>query len=218
MPPAHKTNHTMKQVYVVKLGLNGLTPTALVEKGRNLVEKCTGNANLTLPATFLTDLGAACDALEQANLAVRDNGGRQDHVTRDARVADVENLVRELAGYVQAQCEGDKEKITSTSFGVRKQPSPVGVPGAPTNVRAGRGKLPGEVHLIWDGVYGRLMYELEVATDPNAADGWSLLVRTSKNRYTATGLTSDQVYYFRVRAIGTAGVGQMSDSAQAKAA
>lgn len=142
----------MTQVYIVKLGLDGLTPTALVEKGRNLVENCTGNADLTLPASFLTDLGAACTALEQANIAVRDNGGRQDHVTRAARVVDVENLVRELAGYVQAQCDGDKEKITGTGFGVRKRPSPVGVLDAPANLRASRGKLPGEVRLIWDGV------------------------------------------------------------------
>ena len=209
----------MKQLYSVKLGLDGLTPTALVEKGRNLVEKCTGNADLTLPANLLTDLGAACDALEQANLAVRDNGGRQDHVTRDARVQDVENLVRELAGYVQAQCEGDKEKITGTSFGVRKQPSPVGVLDAPTNLRAGRGKLPGEVHLIWDGVYGRLMYAVQYTEgDPKDEASWKPLVQTSKNRYTATGLTTDKAYYFRVQAIGTAGAGEMSDSATAKAA
>lgn len=208
----------MKQVYIVKLGLIGLTPTALVEKGRTLVEKCTGNANLTLPTNFLTDLGAACTALEQANIAVRDNGGRADHVTRAARAADVENLIRELAGYVQAQCEGDHEKIASTGFGVRKQPSPVGVLDAPTNVRARRGKLPGEVHLLWDGVYARLMYLVEYTTDPNDPGSWKTLVQTSKNRYTATGLTSDQLYYFRVQAIGAAGAGELSDSAQAKAA
>ncbi|WKZ65794.1 MAG: hypothetical protein QY325_13620 [Flavobacteriales bacterium] len=209
----------MKQVYVVKLGLIGLTPTALVEKGRNLVEKCTGNANLTLPANLLTDLGAACDALEQANLAVRDNGGRQDHVTRDARVADVQDVVRELAGYVQAQSEGDHEKIASTGFGVRKQPSPVGVLDAPANLRAGRGKLPGEVHLMWDGVYGRLMYAVYITDgDPKDESTWKLLVQTSKNRYTAAGLTTDRAYYFRVQAIGTAGAGEMSDSATAKAA
>lgn len=208
----------MTQVYIVKLGLDGLTPTALVEKGRNLVEKCTGNTDLTLPANFLTDLGAACTALEQANIAVRDNGGRQDHVTRAARVVDVENLIRELAGYVQAQCDGDKEKITGTGFGVRKRPSPVGVLDAPTNLRASRGKLPGEVRLVWDGVYARLLYEVQYTMDPNDPGSWKLLAQTSKNRYTATGLTSDQAYYFRVQAIGTAGAGEMSDSAQAKAA
>lgn len=209
----------MQQVFIVKLGLTGLTPTALVEKGRTLVEKCTGNPNLTLPANFLTDLGAACTALEQANIAVRDNGGRADHVARAGRVADAENMIRELAGYVQAQCDGDREKIASTSFGVRRQPTPVGVLDAPGNLRARRGKLPGEIHLNWDGVYARFLYGLYYTEgDPKDASSWKLLVQTSKNRYTATGLASDKAYYFRVQAIGAAGAGEMSDSATAKAA
>lgn len=63
------------------------------------------------------------------------------------------------------------------------------------------------------------MYEVQyTAGDPKDPAGWQLLAQTSKNRYTATGLNSDQAYYFRVQAIGTAGVGEMSDSATAKAA
>ncbi|MBL7981919.1 MAG: fibronectin type III domain-containing protein [Flavobacteriales bacterium] len=209
----------MQTVFIVKLGLEGLTPTALVEKGRNLVKSCTGNTNVTLPVDFLTDLGAACTALEQANIAVRDNGGRQDHLIRDGRVRNVEDLIRELAGYVQAQCGGDKEKMASTGFGVRRQPTPVGVLDAPGNLRARRGKLPGEIHVIWDGVYARLLYGLYYTEgDPKDESSWKLLVQTSKNRYTATGLTSDKVYFFRVQAIGAAGAGEMSDSAEAKAA
>jgi len=219
MSPARNTQNTMTQVFLVKLGLEGLTPTALVEKGRNLVMSCTGNANLTLPANFLTDLGAACTALEQANIAVRDNGGRQDHLIRDGRVRNVEDLIRQLAGFVQADCDGDQEKIASTGFGVRKQPTPVGVLSAPGNLRAKRGKLPGQVHLIWDGVYARLIYEVQYTEgDPKDDSTWKLLVQTSKNRYTAAGLASDKVYYFRVQAIGAAGAGEMSDSAEAKAA
>jgi len=209
----------MKQVYQTKLGLEALTPTALVEKGRTLVDKCTGNANVTLPPTLLTDLGAACDALENANIAVRDNGGRQDTLIRDARVGDVEEQVRALAGYVQAQCDDDPEKIVSTGFEVRRRPSKLGVLHAPGNLRAGRGKLPGEVKLRWDGVYGRLMYAVFItAGDPKVEEGWKLLVQTSKNSHIATELASDTAYFFRVQAIGTAGGGQLSDDATAKAA
>ena len=49
-----------------KLGLASLTPTALVEKGRNHVESCTGNPDITLPTDFLKELGDACDALDAA--------------------------------------------------------------------------------------------------------------------------------------------------------
>ena len=84
----------MKTTYTVKLGLTGLTPTDLVEKGRTLVKKCTSNINLTLPATFLALLTAALDALETANIAVGDNGGRQDRLVRAQRVRDVEMILR----------------------------------------------------------------------------------------------------------------------------
>ncbi len=203
----------------VKLGLDGLTPTALVEKGRNLVEKCTGNANVTLPAAFLTDMTAAVDALEAANLKVLANGGREDHLTRNERKRDVEEFVRKLGGYVDGQCTGDAEKIASTGFQSRKGPSPIGVLDAPKNLRFIRGKLPGTAELRWDRVRGRLMYNLYICEgDPKDEKNWSLLLQTSKNFHIATELVPDAVYYFRTQAIGAAGAGQMSDEVNAKAA
>ena len=98
----------------VKLGLDGLTPTALVEKGRNLVEKSTGNANVTPPAGFLTDMAKAVDALEAANLKVLANGGREDHLTRNERKRDVEEFVRKLGG----QCPDSPQ----ASFSVQGSP------------------------------------------------------------------------------------------------
>ena len=44
------------------------------------------------------------------------------------------------------------------------------------------------------------------------------LDRAGKNYLVVEKLTTDKPYYFRVEAIGTAGVGPMSDSATAKAA
>lgn len=209
----------MKAFYIPKLGLSGLTSTALVEKGRNHVQDCTANANVTLPAGFLTSMTAACDALEAANLAVLNNGGRQDTLVRNERKRELEDLVRQLAGYVQAQCEGDQEKIASTGFETRKQPSPVGVVEAPKNLRAQRGKLAGEVDLRWDRVQGRLMYAVYVTEgDPKEESGWTLLAQLSKNFHTATRLVTDKAYSFRTLAIGTAGAGPASDSAESKAA
>lgn len=208
----------MEDVYLVKMGLDGLTPTALVEKGRALEQGCTGNADVTLPAGFLASLGDACTALEVANIAVRDNGGRQDHLVRAERKRDLEALIRELAGYVQAQCGDDPEKITRTGFGTRKRPSPPERLPAVGNLRAVVSVYPGTIDVRWSGVAKVRLYELSYTTDPNDAASWTLLVMTSKNRYTATGLASNTVYYFRVVAIGAAGASPVSDVANAKAA
>lgn len=209
----------MQTVFGVKLGLIGLTPTDLVEKGRNLVKGCTGNPDVTLPAAFLTDLTTACDGLEAANLLVRDNGGRQDTLARNARKRDLEDFIRALAGYVQAQCEDDAEKIARTSFEVRKRGTPIGVLPKPNNLRAQRGKLPGQADVRWDKVHGRILYILWIcAGDPKNEADWSILLQTTKNNHVAMELESDKEYYFRTQAMGTAGVGQMSDSAHTKAA
>ena len=209
----------MKNVFVVKLGLERLTPTDLVEKGRNLVAKCTGNPNVTPPGTFLTDMTAGLDALEAANIAVRDNGGRVDTLTRNERVKDVQEFIRQLAGYVQAECGDDQEKIASTGFTTRRVPSPIGILDAPGNVRAEAGELPGTINIRWDAVYGRLLYRVFMTSgDPNDEATWEELLMTSKNYHTVQGLESFKSYYFRLLAIGTAGEGKMSDSATAKAA
>lgn len=209
----------MNKNLVIILGLRGLTPAALVEKGRNHIEDCTGNTDVTLPANFLTDFAAACDALEAANMTVSQNGGKTDTLLRNKRRDEVEEFVRKLAGHVEAQCTNNEEKIAGTGFTVRPANAPVGVPAAPKNLRAKRGVLGGEVDLRWDRVKGRLMYAVYLnAGDPNVEEGWTLLTQTSKNFHVAEGLTTDRVYYFRVEAIGAAGAGPASDSAVSKAA
>ncbi len=209
----------MKTQNGLKLGLDGLTPTDLVEKGRNHLDSCTDNDNVTLAPDFLEKLATACDNLEAANIAVRENGGRQDTMRRTARVKDLQLVIRNLAGYVNAQCADDGEKISSTGFDLRKTPQPTGVLDAAKNVRAERGKLPGDLVVRWNGVPGRLSYSLFInAGDPNNPAEWKWLKTTSRNSFMATGLVSDQQYYFRVRATGTAGKGKMSDVATSKAA
>lgn len=209
----------MSDLYIVKTGLTGLTSTTLVEKGRTHILDCTANPNVTLPVPFMADFTAAVDALEAANIAVFENGGRKDTLLRTAARRTLEEFIRALAGYVQAQCSDDPVKIASTGFETRRMPSPVGVVDAAKNLRAARGKLLGDIDVRWDSVSGRIMYALYIcAGDPKVEADWSLLLQTSKNFHTAINLISDKPYYFRVVAIGTAGPGPVSDSAWSKAA
>ena len=202
-----------------KLGLASLTPTALVEKGRNHVEACTADPDLTLPTDFLKDLGAACDALETANIAVLDNGGKQDRIRRAARATVVRNMIKSLAGYVTAQCGGVGEKITATGFALQKSPQPVGVLEAPPNFRAERGKYRGDVVLRWNAKRGRTIYTLQINTgDPNLENGWKWAASTTRNVHTLSGLETDKQYYFRVRANSAAGPGELSEVTSSKAA
>lgn len=209
----------MKKVYKLKLGLTRLTPTALVEKGRNHVDCCTGNPVVVLPTDFLTDLSAACDALESASKVAMDNGGRNDILRRNERTAVVETMIRTLAGYVSAQCMGDPEKIIDTGFALQKPAEPVGRLDAVEKLRAQRGLEAGEIDLRWGGKRGRVSYGVYLCEgNPKEEGDWKWLRTTTRNAITVHGLEPDRMYYFRVRANSAAGRGKLSDSASSKAA
>ena len=127
--------------------------------------------------------------------------------------------IRELGSYVQALSEGDKDIILNAGFDVRKAPSPYGELAAPVVVFALTTLYPGRIDVRWSGVKGRTTYELYyTAGDPLLEDGWKLLAVTSKNRFSATGLTSKTEFSFRVVARGAAGASPASIVATALAA
>ncbi|MBK8498874.1 MAG: fibronectin type III domain-containing protein [Flavobacteriales bacterium] len=203
----------------VRLGISGITPTTLVEKGRNHVTMLTGNAAFVTPTPPLSRITAACDALDNANQAYDFNRGKVEKEARDVAANELKDLLRELAGYVQANCNNEKDLILSAGFDVRRSASPLGELPAPGNVRALVTPFTGRIDLRWNGVRGRLIYAVYMtAIDPLDPAGWNLLTQTSKNRHTVEGLTSDRVYSFRLQTIAAAGVSPMSDLASAKAA
>lgn len=210
----------MKNVYyIVKLGLDRITPSALLVKARNMVSKMTGNASFATPVPPLATVTAASDQLETAINAYDLNPGPGEHTDRELAFGELKGLISDLGGYVQAASNGDLEVIKSAGCVVRKSPTPFGELPAPKQVLAHSTPYQGRIDVRWGGVKGRNMYELEICMgDPNVPANWSLLALTTKNRHTAEHLQSNAVYFFRVKAIGAAGASPVSDTAQAKAA
>jgi len=177
----------------------------------------TGNPVYTTPTPPLADITTACDKLEEAEIAVTTNGGKQDYIIRNQRLEELKELIRELAGYVQAVSQGDEVKIASAAFGTRKLPEPSGVLPAPGDLRVRITTKPGELNLRWDGVKDRRIYLVEINdSDPLVEANFKLLLMLSKNFHTATGLISHKAYSFRVCAIGADGQGPWSDIGTAK--
>ncbi len=187
--------------------------------GRTHVVKLTGNTDFPTPTPKLSDITDACDALDAAGNAYDFNRGKLEKEARDVSFEVLKSLIRELGGYVQANCKGQRELILSTGFDVRKPNEPVGQLPAAQNVRALVQPYPGRLEVRWDGVRGRSMYQLWITDgDPNDASGWKLLLQSTKNRHVVDELTSNTVYTFRVVVLGTAGASPVSDIAAAKAA
>ena len=84
MPGQAYGHNTMGQfTFNVRLGIDRITPTALVEKGRNHVTLLTGNAAYTTPTPTLVVLTAACDELDAANQSFDFNRGKTEKELRD---------------------------------------------------------------------------------------------------------------------------------------
>lgn len=191
----------------VILGLIGLTAKALVEKGRNCVDMLTGNASFTFPAGFLASITAACNTLEQANEEVLFYGGKVNYDAKRKAERALADLIRELAGYVQAQSGGDPTKILSAGFDYRKKGQPVDKLSTPENLRAVLTTFIGTADLRWNLVDDANNYQVFLnGVDPEKEDSWEMVAFTSKSRYTVEGLESGRFYWFRVQAIGRKGL------------
>lgn len=202
--------------YFVKVNITRLLPAELIDRARALIAALTGNAGFPTPAPTLVELGDAADALEAADAAVINNGGRQDYLARNKRAQELRDLIILLGSYVQVASGGDPEKILSAGFEIRRTPSPAGLLPAPGNLRAVASSLPGVMDLRWDRVRHRLIYQVEFCTGDPLTESWKPLVLLGNNTYSASGLASGTAYSFRLRAIGAAGPGPLSDTATGK--
>jgi hypothetical protein len=140
----------------------------------------------------------------------------------DTLESELETLERQLdelltaeGAYIQSASAGQENKILSAGVEVADAPSPVGQLPAPANLRATGGDLEGEADLSWDPVPGRDTYIAECAS---AATGpWNQIYVGKRSSCTTSDLSSGQMYYFRVRAVGAAGPGPWSDIAHKRA-
>ena len=205
--PGTLNHNPMALFAIVLLGLIGLTSKALVEKGRNCVDMLTGNASFTLPTGFLDSITEACRVLEQANEEVLFFGGKVNFEAKRTAEKVLTDLLRELAGYVQAQSAGDASKILSAGFDVRRRGTPVENLGMPQNLRSVLTSFSGTALLRWNVVDDATNYQVFAnSVDPMQEDKWELVAFTSKARYTVEALESARFYWFRVQAIGRKGL------------
>lgn len=197
----------MTNFATVLLGLIGLTSKALVEKGRNCVDMLTLNAVYTLPAGFLASITTACNVLEQANEEVLFYGGTVNYQAKRVAEVALADLIRELAGYVQAQSGGDASKILSAGFHVRKKGQPVDKVEKVNNLRYIPTDVANTADLRWNVALNATNYQTFInAVGPDADDAWEPIGFTSKTRFTVENLQPGKFYWFRIVAIGRKGL------------
>lgn len=200
----------------IKLDYLTLSIAALLVRLREISTALSGSSALSAVVPKLPAFNTAIDDLETKNNAYEAtlSLARQQLTERDNARAVVEELARGLASASEGETS-DAAALQSGGWQLRGAASPVGPLPAPQNLSATGGDQEGEVDLGWQPVTGRDTYLAEHAT--SATGPWTQFYVGKKSSCSATGLTSGTLYWFRVRAIGTAGPGPWSDPAQTRA-
>lgn len=202
--------------FTVKLGISSLTSEALVVKGRNVHDSIKGNASFPTLQALLPGLATACDDLDAANKAMEFQGGKLAATTkRDAEKA-LRSMLKDFGGYVQGISAGVQAVIQSAAFDTVKQRTPLPPPEAPVEVRVTRTALAGNLKVRWKGMYGALLYYLEMMVGQDG--NWSRVLTTSRTRHEFFDLTTGKEYSFRVQTVSSAGISGYSEVVTQKAA
>lgn len=208
----------------ISLGLRGLSANDKVELARAIVTAMTGNSNFTTPVPALSVVTAAANALDTALQNAQDRGKTKVALAHAAE-AHLDNLLTQLALYVESASNNDPAKILSSGMRVKNNKTPVQVPGVPVNLRAGAAVNDGDVKLSWDKVPFAKVYVVEQTDDPGLvissrsvggsnltpAVTWTTAIIVTRTNATIRGLISGNKYAFRIFAIGAGGYGPYSD-------
>jgi len=214
----------------VSLGLKKFSANDKVELARAIVTAMTGNSNFATPFPALSVVTTAANTLDTALQNAQDRGKTKVALARAAE-ATLDNVLTQLALYVESASNNDAAKILSSGMAVKNDKTPPKVPDVPVNLNTGFVANDGEVKLSWDKVPRALVYVVEQTDDPGAiissrsvgggnptpATTWTMVLIVTKANLTITGLNSGSKYAFRIFAVGAGGYGAYSDPIIAKA-
>ncbi len=199
----------------VKLNLSKLSIEDKITLGNNIKTSMTGNANFTTPNPTLAAYGTLITNLTNANAAyvAGVSSTKTLLLARNAAETAFDAGTTLEAAYAENASGGDPVKLQSGGFNLKSASSPVGMPDQVANLSATAGDADGEIDLQWDPVTGAKSYNVLASPDPITSTSWVNKPSVTKSKTAVTGLTSGARLWFKVAAVGAAGVGAFSDPA-----
>lgn len=201
----------------IKLDHVRMDEASCIARLREIITAMTGNAAFPGLAAKVAELATAVNTFEAKLIAYNATvqlAAQQLTERNDARVT-AEAAARSLANGAESETEEDAPLLSGGWHLRDHYIPPAGPLPPPQNLVATGGDLEGSCDLQWDPVHDRDVYIGEWAADPLGP--WTEFYLGTKSTCTASGLTPGGLYYFRVRALGTAGLSPWSDIAQKRA-
>jgi hypothetical protein len=193
----------------VALKTNKMNPEQLIIHARNVQEGLTTNvAIFATPPFSMADLQSEIDALEIAQMNTY-NGGKAARVIRDQKRLAMEDRLLELSWYVNGISRGDEATMNLAGMvAAVRGPRRYDTIATPKGL-SGFSPYTGAVKLRWEKISNAKTYAVEYCPDPITGTEWKNGFYNSGANAEMGGFESGKKYWFRVRALGSAGM--MSD-------
>ena len=165
-----------------------------------IIAGMTGNAFFPTPTPALPGLVTLLEDYTKALKAC----GAQDRnkiAIKNALRLQLNAAFNQLGIYVNLECMGNVEKLTSSGFRLSKVPEPVHLE-TPTGLVVTPGINPGTMDASVNRVAGASGYLFERCDDINVAEPLWVIFGSVRCNYTFTGLVPGKTYYVRVVALG----------------
>ena len=179
--------------------------TDLIAFVRNVITMMTNNTQYPEPTPALAVLTTSVNAFEKAVHDALD-GGKIAIATRNAARVELLAQMRQLAAYVQANCNADLLALIGSGFDAVRAPSKVGTLPAPANPRLSLTDKSGELMFRFDRVNNAVNYSVQTA--PAATGPWTDEDLSTSTRVLIGGLTPGEILWARACANGSAGASE----------
>ncbi|MFC2092935.1 fibronectin type III domain-containing protein [Bacteroidota bacterium] len=199
----------------IKNGLKGKSVDVKIQYGEQLITSLTGNPNITIDPTKLTELSTNTGDLETKMNAADAIRVQSKTATQELNLSEdaFDKTVSDIAKIINGSLT-DPDKLTSTGFPLVDEDTSSIPLVQVMNLSLTQGDEDGEIDAQWDPVEGATGYKVEITTDINDPTSWSVKESLGKvSKVSIKNLTSGTRYWVRVSAVRGDGNGAPSDPA-----
>lgn len=203
------------------VGPDSMVDTARLLMANTVLKGLTGNAAFANPVVPLATFGNDITTYSNAITAAEDGGKNAKAARAKAKKVVITDL-KQLANYVENNCNDDMATFTTSGFTAKAKASAAGPVAVPTFKSLDYGTHPGEILVTVKSVLGGKSYNIRYgampaqpqAAAPGAAPAsWTTIsVASTKKAIAFDTLTTGTVYAFQVQALGLLGLSAWSDS------
>jgi hypothetical protein len=186
----------------IDFSTNKYSDKELSVKTKFIIGQMTDNSNFQSPTPQLAVLQDALDRFSTAITKMED-GNKQDTIDKNARRAELENLLRQEASYVQQTSGGSEEIIATSGFDSIKKKSPVAPLPMVTGISIKAGASRGSLELNWDVLEHAHAYEVKYTEAPGSVNSIWSNVTVTRRKVQIENLVRGKQYAFCVAGIGS---------------